>query len=581
MKRTLEETELICLREFDGRSFPNSDGKKIVGYDLTRKEYFYLNKLKEIPELEFYSTLIAFKLLLKEQFKRIEGIKADEDFLSIFISKIEGTRITFNPNAGEEFEEFGDSYFNTFSATNTMLNLRDSIQSKINNGLMEKNRDISFLDNLPFTKTLLKNLTNNDEEAIEYVVNWLSCAINTRKKVMTSIAFLGPEGPGKGVLENYYLRPFYKNFLETVSNQDLESRFNGVFDNKMFIILNEIKADLKESEKVSETLKMLVTDENMQIERKGIDRINKHTFFNMFLYSNNALPFKISATDRRWTVIQTSFVKLDEVAEALDMTIDEFLEGCAAECKEFWINVYSFDYSLRAAKKPLKSSLKETIVDNTSSKSDILCKKIAYKDFDWIKERLEDAIESNGFDTAIDEDFYNELQRDFALNRISNTNLYAIYSRIAANMDMTDNQISFKVQPILGKSFTSNGKRFRRLGISEERERILSAISDDFNNKNKVKDNTKEIVKEAKKASFSKEEKEVDVKKFLEICDEKSKNLKKGEFREFVDDFVENDVKYFRFTYKDYIYLTEVKEPCSEEEKELYDTIDDKYNIPF
>ena len=485
------EIEIVGIFKRNGGYIPNSNDKKMLGFDLLVGQYFYLNKDNSINKIQYLKDEKTMKILIEEQFLAIDGILMDNVFISSILNNIKGIRIVFNPNTGEFFEEFGDKFFNTFSISNSLLGMRDSLMGMIEREEISKNKDISFLDNLPFTKVLLRNLTNSDENAIAYIINWLSCAINTRKKNMTSIGFVGVEGTGKGVFETIYLKRMFGELLATVSNNELSSNFNSVFDDKMFVVLNEIKADLKESSRTAEILKMLVTDENMNIERKFRDVQSKKTYFNMFLFSNEALPIKISGGDRRWTMISTSSVKLDAVAEALGMSVMDFVDGCEREAYDFWREVFLFDYSIRKAAKTMDTQLKRTIAESTSSKLEVVCKKIINGEFAWLEDRLLEIKEANGDIRVITPGFLEELKDDLSKSRISNASLLIIYNMLI-NTEMetyTMNKMSFKVAPFLGESKKIGSKRYRTF---ENNKLDLSYIKQDFEGDETVKAELKE-----------------------------------------------------------------------------------------
>ena len=99
----------------------------------------------------------------------------------------------------------------------------------------------------PHIKALLDNLFLG-EDRVEYFTNWLSYIIDTKNKTGTSIILRGIPGTGKNVLwENIIQHLIGKKYTHEISNDALNSKFNGELENKLFILANEIKGNLTDS----------------------------------------------------------------------------------------------------------------------------------------------------------------------------------------------------------------------------------------------------------------------------------------------------------------------------------------------
>jgi hypothetical protein len=62
------------------------------------------------------------------------------------------------------------------------------------------------------------------------------------------------------------LTPFYgQNNVHLVENKDIDSQFNGQWENKMLLVLNEVDPNRNERSQVQSKLKSLVTEQTINI----------------------------------------------------------------------------------------------------------------------------------------------------------------------------------------------------------------------------------------------------------------------------------------------------------------------------
>lgn len=478
MQRQLTPTEVEAIQFFrdnDGQIL-GSETKKYIGYDLVYGDYYYLNKnIDNGSKISFFKDKIAISAVIKEQFEKEDvDIKADGLFCNAVINSIKARRIVFDPQNPEFYEIHGDRFYNTFSSTESMLSLRDVVKADVISGRRReiKQEDmISVLkEKTPYTYILLRNLTNGDNEALNYYINWLSSVVKLRGKVMTAVGFVGlAEGTGKGVFENLFIRKFYgEQMLATISNKELNSGFNGIFDDKLFVILNEIESSEKMDSRVAEDIKMIVTDEYMTIRRLYKDPIMKKTFFNVQMFTNNLAALKLKPNDRRWSLIKTSDTKLDVIADAMGVGILKFIEVLKAEVLDFWTLIMLYQNDLEKAKKTLDTELKNNLIENTTSKLELVCKKILSKDLKWLSNEIDDSVYgSRNLKMFNAHQFEKELAEDFEKNRISNNTVIYIYKMLIDQEEEKVNVISNRVQLYLGKSYSTNGKRYRNLSSNK------------------------------------------------------------------------------------------------------------------
>lgn len=115
------------------------------------------------------------------------------------------------------------------------------------------------------------------------------------------------EGAGKNVFKEimqhaigrqYFYQPNAKKFAES------GNRFNGWMENKLFILVDEIKVD--ERRDMVEKLKDWITESELEVEGKGIDQKMKDTPFNWLFFSNHKNAIPISKNGRRYAIFYSS-----------------------------------------------------------------------------------------------------------------------------------------------------------------------------------------------------------------------------------------------------------------------------------
>lgn len=159
----------------------------------------------------------------------------------------------------------------------------------------------------------LKHLCNNDDESLQYLLDWLAVAVDPSDRNITSLVLISPEGIGKGVLYDYLLTPLFgqKNVIQVKGKDALESRFNSQFLHKQIIFFDEV--EVKTAAAINR-FKVLANG-RLEIEQKGQDPIEVKNWANTILTSNDLDSINVTAGNRRYSIIHTSDTRLDKMCE--------------------------------------------------------------------------------------------------------------------------------------------------------------------------------------------------------------------------------------------------------------------------
>jgi hypothetical protein len=175
-------------------------------------------------------------------------------------------------------------------------------------------------------KKFLMHLVNNDSLSYEYILDWLANSIQRRNFcILTTI---GSQGIGKGTLGEI-MRSLVgdDNYTET-GNRILAERFNAQIKNKRIVYCDE--ASVK-SQKEEERLKALVNNA-LEVEAKGKDAERITNFASFYFSSNSIDAIKLTADDRRFSIVNLTDKKLLEefsVEEIKNLTKKENIDKLA------------------------------------------------------------------------------------------------------------------------------------------------------------------------------------------------------------------------------------------------------------
>lgn len=145
----------------------------------------------------------------------------------------------------------------------------------------------------------LKNLFKND---YEYILKWMANIIQnpTRKAGVALILQSDKQGVGKSVLFEWFgQKVLGSKYYTTTSDpvRDLFSKHSSAVDNRLLVIMEEVKSDIKPH---MDKLKQLITGNRTTIEPKGIMAYEIANHASFVIISNNDNVVFIENSDRRY-----------------------------------------------------------------------------------------------------------------------------------------------------------------------------------------------------------------------------------------------------------------------------------------
>jgi hypothetical protein len=306
------------LRE-TGEIRPN----KYLFFDFTRSSYIKFNSKTGVVTPV---SPLATKQYIKMAFPIMEDVK---DKVLLGLKKV---NTVFDIKKPIRFTEDGEFYLNEFNEKKTKLAEIDQMRRKM------KKLDYTaedFKNEIPLTYALFLNLFEDDSEAVDYFINYLSVFVNEREKIPSSFLLSGIEGAGKGVLLEVVLAYIFGEYCESVNASNLESSFNGYVINKLVVCFNEIKSDFSKSTGSIEKVKEFITDAYFTANIKSEKTYRCENNFITFLYNNHPLAVKISPNDRRFNYFKQEKSLATMAKEKFNLEIAEYIALLKDEQSKF------------------------------------------------------------------------------------------------------------------------------------------------------------------------------------------------------------------------------------------------------
>jgi hypothetical protein len=261
-----------------------------------------------------------------------------------------------------------------------------------------------FLKMPRYTGLLLKHVTGNGAACYEYFLDWLAAIVQLRRKLLTSWVLHGVQGTGKGILYHSILKPLLGEAFTAALNQDsLESRFNSVFQDCVFIVFDEVQVDFSKhsGNSVNARIKLLITEEMMNFEPKGIDAKQGENECNFLFFSNQGNAVKIEENDRRFNVAPRQETKLVDASWLPAGGIDLLKRELASELDQFAVFLRQRVYNGDVVHLPLNTDAKLAMIAATrTSGEDFFLKMIKPLDWELIEENLDYHVSSSNFNSG-------------------------------------------------------------------------------------------------------------------------------------------------------------------------------------
>ena len=187
-----------------------------------------------------------------------------------------------------------------------------------------------------FINFIKEIICDNVDTIFKYVMGWIATMIqNPGVKNETAIILKGLQGIGKNRFTDIISELLAGYSCKNVTDMnELTGSFNSVVENKMLIVLNELKNNGEDRMVNFNALKSIITDDTIRINEKNQPRRTAENVANFIFCTNNAYPVKIEVGDRRYVVLNVN----GKYKGQFDY-FSALMKGCT---NEFYANLLTF-----------------------------------------------------------------------------------------------------------------------------------------------------------------------------------------------------------------------------------------------
>ncbi len=159
----------------------------------------------------------------------------------------------------------------------------------------------------------IKNvLADGDNDIYLYIMSWLWRIINKPyNKTGIFMLFYGQQGTGKTIFADFLIEHVFGKNLSFSTNgiKPLTQRFNGCTMSKLFCCCNELSTISDSGNNWHagfDSMKNLITDKLISVEKKGMEHIMVDNHINFMGTTNNPNCIKVENGDRRYACFEVS-----------------------------------------------------------------------------------------------------------------------------------------------------------------------------------------------------------------------------------------------------------------------------------
>lgn len=161
-------------------------------------------------------------------------------------------------------------------------------------------------DVTPYLEHLEKVICAGDSETYQYFIGWLAHLFQRpEEKPSVAIVMKSIEGTGKGTMVRPLLEILGMYAIQVNGSGQIAGRFNSTIANKLFVFVDE--ADLTDG-RTAERLKAIISEETVNLERKGKDPEIMPNYARFIFASNRDRVINAGLRERRYLVLEPDII---------------------------------------------------------------------------------------------------------------------------------------------------------------------------------------------------------------------------------------------------------------------------------
>ena len=162
-----------------------------------------------------------------------------------------------------------------------------------------------------FLDHLRQNVCGGVEERFDYLIKWMARAVQTPATPgYAAVVMRGGQGTGKSIVAKTFGSLFGRHFMQVTDPKHLVGSFNAHL--RDCVVLFGDEAFYAGDKKHASILKMLVTEESLMVEAKGVDAETSPNYVHLLLASNDEWVVPAEKGDRRYFVLDVSDARKED-----------------------------------------------------------------------------------------------------------------------------------------------------------------------------------------------------------------------------------------------------------------------------
>lgn len=220
----------------------------------------------------------------------------------------------------------------------------------------------------PTIERVLAHLTDHDPAGQEWLCHWIASKLQDPTYVpKVAVVLATSPGAGKGTLATIIQEMLGPKNCATIKQQELESRFNARWIDKLFVLADEVKS-AENFRDISNLLKVLIDGKELESEAKGINqRAVRNNLMWIFASNDRISPVTIEGGDRRYTVFSNHKPLPPEYRETLNACFEADREtptpAFRSEMAGFFDDLLHLDVDRRLVSVPYRNTARDTLLE--------------------------------------------------------------------------------------------------------------------------------------------------------------------------------------------------------------------------
>lgn len=204
---------------------------------------------------------------------------------------------------------------------------------------------------------LLYYLVNENDQALDWLLKWIALPLQKPgAKMRTAVVMHGTEGAGKNLFWSVIER-IYGEYSTIITQNEIESQFNGWASKKLFVIGNEVVSRQEMYHKKG-IIKNMITEPEWLINDKNMPLRKEANHANFVFFSNVMQPVTPDTGDRRFMVIWTPKKQAPDYYQSV---VDQINSGGVEAFYNYLIQLDLDDF--HEFTDPLLTTAKSNLID--------------------------------------------------------------------------------------------------------------------------------------------------------------------------------------------------------------------------